>query len=1038
MSGVRYHFIVPSEKGPDSLEDPKALPAIAKKCFQGHKPTENAVALPSQTVILHDTAPPYVAPSTIFDSSRHLLHGVIHANGFGHLLRVNGREGGSRSTSGTQMVDLWDDICRVLCARQITVEDVSSKFGMELRILNKVALGRTWYGQWGYEFGRGPFNINEDRWHRAAEHVSAASLDALLYDFEGVENGVPAIIDRYRLPVGGVAVYVRQLGALLNRLLYLRNRPEDAVMFFDDTLLEEARDRIVWKGGSEKSKRASLAASMSTSQRTSKRSASKVSPAVPARTQSHQDDFHEQGSKKGREAIDHQDSVSSEDARSRTTKPRGSIKANAPKRLKGDPEGGSLSLGRSRNTRSTQLRVHISDGNASRKGNATSSSKEEENAVAPPQLEPLQYKANLSREDAIEKARQLARALRMLIPDTRSITTGATTRRALDAAFAHIAGKEIPPPNFQGPWWEFISVVLNWGYQCVYGKTKIRIGGDVMLATVVHKKGDCIEIDRQMLRQLHLFPEAWPVPFRAVSVRRANKQAAAKAGYSSYLPTQGDFTCATDEREDGAGDENVKDAGRVIGLRSRMVGKRKRSNAEDVQADFPLDKMGRDAGILPANGRLCTVSDASTDATKDLQASPSEPKAFKRTYRQAKAIDEALQPLLSPFPKPPLQTATLPSQYSQIKTEEVREESWRPLKFPLPMEEPWMHLSPGSDIKGDPTDIVAARNQVTRDLYHLFAAVLKAYAPEIARNVAQTTAWRVGERPVVRQLKLRQLSAEVQVLRDTKHFVKIYPGDESILCRQDGSGERPLVSAKNKTLRHQEDDALQLLCKLSLPQHLSHPPASTRQGRKFLPVEPPPELIMVSKTATVADFLHAATRAFGDIYRMMTGFTATSIVSGVVVDEKVAVCPKSVTRGDAKDEKHGNKMMKTTVALYGNGLLSAKIAPMLDRAKVGTGRKRSRRGEKGRSIGNACRLPIITVDGQGYDTKEVWLHAGGMEDWIVACPCGTRDDDGEAMVSCEGCKRWFHCRCVHYAEDAVDPYICDACKRKFQGGYSVL
>lgn len=44
----------------------------------------------------------YSAPPSPFDSHAHLLHGMVHANGFGHLARVNGREGGSRQLSGTQ------------------------------------------------------------------------------------------------------------------------------------------------------------------------------------------------------------------------------------------------------------------------------------------------------------------------------------------------------------------------------------------------------------------------------------------------------------------------------------------------------------------------------------------------------------------------------------------------------------------------------------------------------------------------------------------------------------------------------------------------------------------------------------------------------------------------------------------------------------------------------------------------------------------------------------------------------------------------
>jgi hypothetical protein len=36
------------------------------------------------------------------DDSSDLLHAVVHANGYGHLLRVNGREGGSRFLTGRE------------------------------------------------------------------------------------------------------------------------------------------------------------------------------------------------------------------------------------------------------------------------------------------------------------------------------------------------------------------------------------------------------------------------------------------------------------------------------------------------------------------------------------------------------------------------------------------------------------------------------------------------------------------------------------------------------------------------------------------------------------------------------------------------------------------------------------------------------------------------------------------------------------------------------------------------------------------------
>jgi hypothetical protein len=54
-------------------------------------------------------------------SRGHLLHGVVHLNGYGHLVSIHGFEGGSDCVSGRQIMDLWDRICSALhvrCAMQ--------------------------------------------------------------------------------------------------------------------------------------------------------------------------------------------------------------------------------------------------------------------------------------------------------------------------------------------------------------------------------------------------------------------------------------------------------------------------------------------------------------------------------------------------------------------------------------------------------------------------------------------------------------------------------------------------------------------------------------------------------------------------------------------------------------------------------------------------------------------------------------------------------------------------------------------------------
>lgn len=46
----------------------------------------------------------------------HILHGVFHSNGFGHLLSLNGLEMGS-TLPGYLVMDFWDRLCNALKAR---------------------------------------------------------------------------------------------------------------------------------------------------------------------------------------------------------------------------------------------------------------------------------------------------------------------------------------------------------------------------------------------------------------------------------------------------------------------------------------------------------------------------------------------------------------------------------------------------------------------------------------------------------------------------------------------------------------------------------------------------------------------------------------------------------------------------------------------------------------------------------------------------------------------------------------------------------
>ena len=95
----RYHFIIPAHMPPAAAAEAGNLAALVE--YQAADPamTQHSMLLrPPQHA--QDAASPYTAPASVLDAQSHLLHGVLHANGFGHLLRINGLEGGSTVLTG--------------------------------------------------------------------------------------------------------------------------------------------------------------------------------------------------------------------------------------------------------------------------------------------------------------------------------------------------------------------------------------------------------------------------------------------------------------------------------------------------------------------------------------------------------------------------------------------------------------------------------------------------------------------------------------------------------------------------------------------------------------------------------------------------------------------------------------------------------------------------------------------------------------------------------------------------------------------------
>lgn len=67
--------------------------------------------------------------------------------------------------------------------RMITVEDLSKKRSLELRLLYGVAYGHSWFGRWSYKFCRGSYGVTKNDYENAIELLGSLELDQIEFDF---------------------------------------------------------------------------------------------------------------------------------------------------------------------------------------------------------------------------------------------------------------------------------------------------------------------------------------------------------------------------------------------------------------------------------------------------------------------------------------------------------------------------------------------------------------------------------------------------------------------------------------------------------------------------------------------------------------------------------------------------------------------------------------------------------------------------------------------------------------------------------------
>ncbi|KAJ3703900.1 hypothetical protein LUZ61_007605 [Rhynchospora tenuis] len=153
------------------------------------------------------------------DDTSHLLHGIVHSNGYGHLVRINGLEGGSQIVNGCDIMDFWDRLCRLLRVRKITVMDISKKHDMEYRLLHAIIHGHPWYGNWGYEFGTGSFGLMYEAYGEALQSLSTEPLSLIFSNCRSPRSQLQNTIAFYQFLSDNPLVTVRDLFSFLSRML---------------------------------------------------------------------------------------------------------------------------------------------------------------------------------------------------------------------------------------------------------------------------------------------------------------------------------------------------------------------------------------------------------------------------------------------------------------------------------------------------------------------------------------------------------------------------------------------------------------------------------------------------------------------------------------------------------------------------------------------------------------------------------------------------------------------------------------------------
>ncbi|KAL6566310.1 hypothetical protein OROGR_001925 [Orobanche gracilis] len=177
------------------------------------------------------------------DIHSHDLYGLIHCNGYGHLLGINGLQKQSNFSAADDCMELWDRLCTVLKVRSISAHNTLRKEAIDWNLIHGAAYGKSWFEKWGYKFIRhGKPGITEHKYNAAVRFLSSLSLDKIITDTKKKKNKdkIREMIDVYRTLSETPLVTV---GDLLKFMLLFQSRIRMDISNYSRKFDSETGDR---------------------------------------------------------------------------------------------------------------------------------------------------------------------------------------------------------------------------------------------------------------------------------------------------------------------------------------------------------------------------------------------------------------------------------------------------------------------------------------------------------------------------------------------------------------------------------------------------------------------------------------------------------------------------------------------------------------------------------------------------------------------------------------------------------------------------